>query len=552
MASSDKIFQDGFAALNRRDMAEAGRLFGKFLKRHPSHVPGLNLMTVALMSQGRFGEAEEFIARAVRLDPSSDASFYNYGLISKELGKPQQALEQFDRSLRIKDSNPETWNNRGAVLCDLLRFEEAVADFDRALAQRPDYWEALANKAKPLAELRRFDEALTALDRVLSLKLDSVQAWIGRGHVFTQLERFTDAEAAYDKAISLQPDLPEAWLGRGKLFAEIGRDDDALASFAKATELSPDFADAHWDTAFLRLLRGDYAEGWRLYEWRWKMRSFTSPARNFKKPLWLGETPLTNKTILVHAEQGLGDAIQFARYVPLLRSKARRVLFDVHKPLAPLFRSQWPDVDVIEYGQPLPPFDVHCPLLSLPLAFRTTLDTVPADIPYLQADPEKIEAWRGRLGAGDRPRIGLVWSGNANFKKDHERRVRLETLAPLLTERCDWHVLQKDVHEHDREWLARLPQLRDFSTSLNDFADTAAIVAQMDLVISVDTGVAHLAGAMGKPVWVLLGFNADFRWLRSRTDSPWYPTAKLFRQSKRGDWTSVVNAVAAELDRFKN
>lgn len=547
MKDANQHFHTAMNAFNAGDMDRAERNFKKALKAAPSHVGALNLLAVVLVRGHRHAEAEGFIARAVKLDQSSDASFYNYGTVLKQLGKPAQALEQFERALRLNAKSIDAWNNHGTSLNDLGRHDEAVSSFDEALTLNPKHAPALANKAKTLTELRRFDEALAIFDNALAIDPQFLFALLGRGYVLTQLGRLTEAEATFDRAVALAPEIAEAWLERGKYLIDAGKDAEALASVGKAVALRPDFADAQWNLAFLKLLTGDYAQGWPLYEWRWKT-SWSAPARrNFKAPLWLGDKDIAGKTLLVHAEQGLGDTIQFVRYVPLLKDKGCKVIFEAQPALLPLLRAQGFDAEIIARGDPLPAFDVHCPLLSLPTAFKTTLDSVPAPIPYLKADATRIASFHERLGEKRKVRVGLVWSGNAAFLKDHQRRIRFEQLAALLDDTHEWFAVQKDIRDEDREALAAHPAVKDMSGALSDFADTAALLAELDLVISIDTGVAHLAGAMGKPVWMLLAFNADFRWLRERSGSPWYPTATLFRQPAPNDWQSVINAVKQRL-----
>ncbi len=298
----------------------------------------------------------------------------------------------------------------------------------------------------------------------------------------------------------------------------------------------------------LKLSLGEYEEGWQLYEWRWKTKSFTSPVRNFSQPLWLGNDSIVGKTILVHSEQGFGDTIQFYRYLSKLKTLRCKIIFETQTQLVPLIKAQRDNCQIIGQGETIPSFDVHCPLLSLPLAFKTTLETIPAQVPYLFPPPEKLELWRTKLGTRSKPKIGLVWSGK--LLPDFRRSIPIESLLLIIDEKAEWYSLQKDVRESDRSSLNSSLTIIDHAPSLNDFSDTAALITEMDLVISIDTAVAHLAGALGKPVWILLPFHPDFRWLRDREDSPWYPTARLFRQTQDGEWRSVIDRVSQKLKIF--
>jgi hypothetical protein len=327
---------------------------------------------------------------------------------------------------------------------------------------------------------------------------------------------------------------------------ELGRPAEAIAAYDLALAADTSNAEAHFNQSICRLLTGDFTRGWRQYEWRAKAKGTDGP-RSYPQPLWLGESPLAGRRILLHSEQGLGDALQFCRYAPLAAARGADVYLQVRDPLFPLLQRLRGVRKLIREGDPLPEFDVHCPLLSLPLAFGTTVDTVPANVPYIEADPSRVEQWRERLGTSRGPRVGLVWSGNPGHRNDRNRSIPLGEWRELLAVPVEFVSLQKDLLPADLNVLAEVPALRHFGDNLADFADTAALISLLDLVVSVDTSVAHLAGAMGKATWVLLPFAPDFRWMVGRDDSPWYPTVRLFRQPTIGDWQSVTERVAASL-----
>jgi hypothetical protein len=327
----------------------------------------------------------------------------------------------------------------------------------------------------------------------------------------------------------------------------LGRLDEARASFDRAVGIRPDFAQARWNRAQAMLLAGDFAQGWREHEWR--LKAHPELQRAFAQPLWLGEVPLDGKTILLHAEQGLGDTLQFCRYAPLVAARGGRVVLEVQKPLVDLMRDLPGVAAVVARGEPLPDFDLHCPLLSLPLAFGTRLDTIPAQMPYLGAPAERAAGWEARLTK--RPRIGLVWSGNAGHKRDRARSIPLYALMPVFDlDAATFVSLQKEARAADAAVLKQTAKLIDVGAELETFADTAALIRQLDLVIAVDTSVAHLAGALGKPLWLLLPAAPDWRWLAGREDSPWYPTARLFRQTVTRAWGPVVARVRAALEEM--
>ena len=344
-----------------------------------------------------------------------------------------------------------------------------------------------------------------------------------------------------DKAIAVKPDYATAYYDRGVALLNLARYHEALASFDKAILLAPDDAESPWNKSLIKLLLGEYEEGWALYEWRNKRQP---NSRAFGKPLWLGKEQLAGKTILLHTEQGLGDAIQFCRYVSMVESLGAKVILEVATPLASLVVTLGGSVQVVKKGEVLPEFDCHCPLTSLPLALGTTIETIPARIPYLSVTEQKRKQWQ--QGRKNKKSIGLAWSGSATYHNDRNRSIALELMRPLFNGDYEFHVVQKDIRPGDQAILAGCRNITRHN--LTDFADTAALISEMDVVLSVDTSAAHLAGALGKPVWVLLPFVPDFRWLLVREDSPWYPSARLFRQQRIGDWPGVIARVNKELE----
>jgi tetratricopeptide (TPR) repeat protein len=438
---------------------------------------------------------------------------------------------------------------RAAAACERGQLGEAERLARAILDVRPDYFDALHLIAVVEARRRRHAEALASFDRALAVRPDYAEALYNRGVTLQELKRFTDALASYDRALAVRPDYAEAFYNRGNALKELQRFDEALASFDRALAVRPDYANAHWNESLVRLLTGDFVRGWKKFEWRWKNESLNPSPRNFAQPLWLGEQDIKGKTILLHSEQGLGDTIQFCRYVPLVAVRGARVLLQVPESLQNLTATLAGVAQVIGPTSQLPDFDLHCPLLSLPLAFGTRLDTIPSATPYLSASSERVRSWNISLGSKYRPRIGLVWSGNPEHKHDHNRSIKLRTLLQLLDIDATFVSLQKDIHADDATVPKDRSDLLHFGDKLKDFSDTAALVSNLDLVISVDTSVAHLAGALAKPVWILLPLLPDWRWLLNRDHSPWYPTARLFRQHAAGDWSSVVSDVGVELKK---
>jgi len=574
--------QQGLALHQQGRLIEAEHVYKEILQHASSNFDALHLLGVLALQTGRTQSGVELIAEAIKLNPNLAGVHTNLGNGLKDLQRFDDALASFDKAIALKPDYAEAHNNRGIVLQDLNRLDGALAGFDRAIAlnpgyaeaynnrgvvlqalQRPDealaslgkaialnpgYAEAYNNRGNALKDLGRFDEALASLDRAIGLRPDYAAACNNRGMTLCDLNRLDDALASFDRAIALRPDYAEAYNNRGITLQELNRLDGALASFEKAIALRPDYAAAHHNQSFCLLKTGRFAPGFRLYEWR-KNLEVPFGNRSFAQPLWLGGEDISNKTLFVHWEQGFGDTIQFCRYGKHLQARGVKVVMSVQDPLHRLLNQMSPGVQIISQDEVPAVFDYHCPLLSLPLALGTTLETIPSEQRYVLADGQLREAWATRLPERTKPRIGIVWSGNTRHG-NAGRPIDLSALAPVLAVDAHWICLQKEFGPADATSLGQLRQIVVYGDELKDFADTAAVLDQLDLVITIDTGVAHLAGAMGKPVWILLAYNADWRWLLDRDDSPWYPTARLFRQDDTRAWGGVIERVHTALRDF--
>lgn len=502
------------------DLAQAERLYNAVLEYQPGNFDALHGLGQLHFLHARFDTALVLIQSALKNDMCRAEGFASLGLVFHFLHRFNEALVSYDEGLALDPLNTELLNRRGVALLELGRPVAALESFERVLAIDPGHFDALGNYGNALIKLNRPQQAI----------------------------------AAYDRALVIAPENAQLLTNRAVALRRLDRPREALMSTSRALASKPDFAQARFVESVARLTLGDFAAGWRGYEARWQVGLLASQRRNFAAPLWLGqETPkvsLDGKTILLHAEQGFGDTIQFARYAPLLaRRGAKKILLEVQRELAPLLSCMAGVDAVILRGQTLPAFDVHCPLLSLPLAFAAELATIPAGVPYIAPPDQRISTWRGRMPQR-RPLIGLAWSGDRGHDNDLNRSIALETLAPLLDlPDVAFVSLQHDVRERDLPVLQKSPNIFSIEPRFSDFADTAAAVSLLDAVIAVDTAVAHLAAAMGKLLLLLLPFAADFRWLRERQDSPWYPTARLYRQPKFGDWDSVIGAVRQDLVR---
>ena len=525
---------------------EALASFDRALALRPDFIEALNNRGVTLRDLRQPAEALASLERVLQLMPHYAEALNNCGNVLRDLQRPAAALLNYQQALQLKPDDAQIWSNCGNALGDLQRHEEALASFEKALALHPESIEALNNRANTLLDLRRPAQALLSCEQALQLKPDSVAALNNRGNALLALNQTQAALESNEQALQLAPPNATTMTNRSLALQQLGRYAAALAGFQQAARIQPDYAQAYWYEGLCRLLLGDFAAGWRQYEWRWQVAPYKAAKRDYAAPLWSGATSLQGKTILLYAEQGLGDTLQFCRYVRQVAALGARIYLEVPTPLRTLLE-QYSDVArLFTAGDAVPPFDYHCPLLSLPLAFHTELASVPAQVPYLYADPAKIAVWRARLAHYPRPLVGIIWSGNAHHSNDSNRSIPLRQLAPWFSAKATFISLQNEIRDTDRAAFADFG-LIDFAEDLHDFSDTAALAACLDQVIAVDTSGAHLAGALGLPTTLLLPHAPDFRWLLARTDTPWYPAMRLVRQTVQGDWHDAIGQVAAAL-----
>ncbi len=435
-------------------------------------------------------------------------------------------------------------NNQANALHAQGHSLQALELFDRALALEPDFVEAYSNRGNALRRLKRFNDAMASYDAAIALRPDYGPAHNNLGLVWQELGDYEAAIACHDRALAIDPRNAFAHNNRGRALRAILRLDEALTSYNHALSCKPDFTEALWNKAVVLLTQGDYEHGWRLYESRRINTQAFGPPESFGAVDWRGDQSLDGKTLLIHNEQGLGDSIQFCRYAGMLADRGALVVLRVQPHLSTLMKSLAGVSHVLTPEDTLPPVDFQCPLPSLPFSMGTRLDTVPAPTPYLHPSPSAITEWTSRLGAARKPRLGLVWRGNPLHTNDHNRSIALTDLLPILSETVDWISLQQDLLEHEPDLLQRHGVMA-LGQALRDFDDTAAICQQLDGVISVDTSVAHLAGALAVRTFLLLPFAPDYRWLIDRKDTPWYPTMTLLRQMRAGDWNGPLSELKA-------
>jgi tetratricopeptide (TPR) repeat protein len=533
-------------------LQETEQLYRQVLARQPNHAEALNLLGVLAGQVGRNDDAVDLIRRAIALRPNYAEAHSNLGNILRDKGQLDEAIAACRRAIALRPNYVEALNNLGFALKAKGQFDEAIAVCRQAIALRPNFAEAHNNLGNALKDKGQFDQALAAHRQAITLNPNLAEAHYNVGNALRDKGQLDEAIAAYRQAIAVKPHYVKAHVNLGDALKEKGQLDEAIAALRQAIVLRPSFAEVHASLAMALLARGHFQEGWQEYEWRWKCEDFP-PLGNFAQTQWDG-CPLEGRTLLLYTEQGFGDAVQFIRYLPLVEQRGGRIIIVCHTELQRLFQAIAGGCQIVAQAQALPAFDLHCPLLSLPRVFGTNLASIPKEVPYLHADAEDAGKWQRRLAERSAPvNVGLVWAGRPTHKNDRNRSLKLENMAPLgQLPGLRFVSLQKGAAAAEAKTPPPGMELIDWTEELKDFADTAALIANLDLVIAVDTAVAHLAGAMGKPVWTLVPFIADWRWLLDRQDSPWYPTMRLFRQPCIGDWDSVIRRMAAELSERKS
>ena len=564
--------------------AEADRLYCQVLAADPRHADSLHLRGLIALQNGRPDLAVSLIRQAIGINPNealyhanlgsalwqqaeADAAIaayrhsialkpdyikahLNLALVWLKIGQPRQADIALRGVLARQPDSAEAYDALGTARKQQGLLDEAISYYRRAIHFKPDFVEAWTNLGAALWQQGKLDQAVGCYRRALELNPRYVPVLFNLGVAMADLDRLDDASACYRQVLSLDPDHVDACNNLATVLKQQGRLEEAVALYRKAVQLSPDCVEARSNLGIVLLALGQMPEGWQEHEWRWQTPHMRAARRGFSQPQWSGESG-EGRTLLIHAEQGFGDTLQFCRYAPLAAARGLNVILEVQPPLVRLLR-QLPGVArVIAHGDALPPFDIHCPMLSLPLALGTTMETIPAATAYLEADAADVAAWRARLGAlqCNGLRVGLAWAGKSRTHAhglaavDQRRSMDPGRLAPLL---CLPDLAFFSLQKEGGETASALP-LIDCMQQVQDFADTAALIANLDLVISVDSAVAHLAAALGKPVWLLDRFDPCWRWFTGRSDSPWYPMLRIYRQSDPGDWDGVIGRVAADL-----
>ena len=517
---------------------EAGvQLAKSATNKKPSYASVYSKLKTDLTNLKCVEEALTIIEQAVSLNPEFIEPSADYIMAPKELDRPGGC----ERKFLLRPDCAVPFDKIGNALCIMGRFHEAVTSYDKAISSKPDYADAFLNRGIALRQLNRYNDAIASYDRAIALRPGYAEAFNNRGVDLRKLQRFDEAIASFDRAIALKPDYADAFNSRGNALFDLNRLEEALASYDKAIALKSDYAEAYSNQSYCLLLIGCFEQGWRHHEWR-KRLAEPIASESYSQPLWLGEENISGKTMFIHWEQGFGDVIQFCRYAKMVEAKGAKVVMEVPSALRRLLKNLSSTIEIVDEATKYVNFDYHCPLMSLPLAFQTTLENIPAAIPYLRAEPDRVEYWKSRL-RNHEFKIGIAWQGSKIGTEIGKAFSVYEFYNIAKIPNVCLVSLQKGDGVEQLENLPEGMEIRrfgdEFDAGPDAFLDTAAVMKNLDLIITTDTAIAHLAGALGCPAWVALKHVPDWRWMLDRSDSPWYPTIRLFRQRTRDDWAAV-------------
>ncbi len=544
----DTYFNLGNALKEQSKIEEAVICYRRAIELKPNDADLYSNLGNTLREHGKLDEAVECYKKASGLNPDNAGFHCNLGAALQESGELDVAIASYKEAVKLDPNYAMAFGNLGSALQKSGKLNEAIASYKKAIAIKPDYAEAHNNLGISLLEKGKPEEAITCHKKAIELEPDCAEAYNNLGTALMEQGKFDAAIISHKKAIELKPDYAEAYNNLGTVQKGSGKPLDAIAYYEQAIELKPDYPLAHLNMAFALLLTENFKKGWQEYEWRLRIKGRTP--KTSQKPVWDGSS-LNGKSILVYTEQGLGDSIQFIRYLPMVKAQGGRVIVECQQSLCRLLKNSYGIDEIIEMTSNVESpiqFDVHVPLLSLPGIFNATMDSIPPNVPYIKSDPVLVSQWRAKLDYDDNFKVGIVWAGNPKHKNDRNRSCSLKDIVHLASIReLTFYSLQKGQASIAANNPPNGMKIINLTNELNDFADTAAAIDNLDLVISVDTSVAHLAGAIGKPVWTLLPFVPDWRWFLKCSNSPWYPSMRLFRQNKLNDWKGVLDQVKKAL-----
>jgi len=577
----DLMLNQAVQAMQNGNFSGAEIILKRVIQAHPTNLAALNILGLASASQSKHREAVEIFKKAVRINNKDPGLHYNLAKALLESGNDADAIQHHRKTSELAPKNPDAWLNYGKSLSNLGRHQEAIEKYDRALSNQPNFAEAFLNKGASLKELkkyqealdcaekalilneslaeawsnrgvalkelRRYQEAIESYEKAISIKPDFYEAWSNRGLVLKELRRYQEAIESYEKAISIKPDFYEAWLNRGSALSEIKNYDQALESYNQAINIKPDFYNAHCNKAFIQLLMGDFENGWVNYEYRWGITK-AEPYRHANIGRLKDVQEVKDKKILVWGEQGHGDTIQFVRYIQALQDRGAKVTLEVQPSLKELLATSITNCEVICPGDSSQKYDYEIPLMSLGLLLKTNLSSIPNKTPYLRTSATKLEFWSKNLRLkNDQLNIGIACSGFIGEKHFDNRLIDLDKFQPFA-DSANIFLIQKDLRPTDIAYLASQKSIRYLGNEIDSFEDTAAIIELMDAIVTIDTSIAHLAGALNKKTYLLLAWNPDWRWLQDRSDTPWYPSVNLIRQKSINSWDGCLENIFTSLN----
>jgi tetratricopeptide (TPR) repeat protein len=552
LKQAKNYFLNGLEFFSKEMFRQAEYSFRQSLKIIPDRESTLSNLSATLLKQKKYTESLEICQIILEKNNLNVEALVNLGDVLVGLKQYEQAIISFDKAISIKPDFAEAWSNRGNVLLELKKNEQALKSHNNAITIKPDYAEAWTFRGNALLELELYKEALESYSQSIILKPDFALAWVGRGNLFSRKEQYEQALASYDEAIRLKTNQAEAWSNRGNVLAELKQYAKALNSFDKAANIEPNFADAYWNKSLVQLLATDFENGWANYEYRW-LRNDSDKKYYQEIPALISLNDVYSKNVLVWWEQGYGDVIQFSRYVTLLAEKCAKLVFEVQQPLKDLLTQSFPEVIITTRDEGIIDIDIdlQIPIMSLPKLFSANLDNIPFTDKYLKIEPKPFCLGIEKLSINNsKINIGIACSGNEKFK-GRNRSIALSLFEPLL-DLTNLYLVQKDIKDSDMKFLIKHPEIRNLSEQIITFSDTASFIDQMDLIITIDTSLAHLAGGLGKPTFLLLTCVANWRWFIDRLDSPWYSSIKIFRQKNNGEWATVIKDVRSEVLRHIN
>ena len=543
----DLMLNQALQAMQNGNFSGAEIILKRVIQAHPTNLAALNILGLASASQSKHREAVEIFKKAVRINNKDPGLHYNLAKALLESGNDADAIQHHRKTSELAPKNPDAWLNYGKSLSNLGRHQEAIEKYDRALSNQPNFAEAFLNKGASLKELKKYQEALDCAEKALILNESLAEAWSNRGVALKELRRYQEAIESYEKAISIKPDFYEAWLNRGSALSEIKNYDQALESYNQAINIKPDFYNAHCNKAFIQLLMGDFENGWVNYEHRWGITK-AEPYRHANIARLKDVQEVKDKKILVWGEQGHGDTIQFVRYIQALQDRGAKVTLEVQPSLKELLATSITNCEVICPGDSSQKYDYEIPLMSLGLLLKTNLSSIPNKTPYLRTSATKLEFWSKNLRLkNDQLNIGIACSGFIGEKHFDNRLIDLDKFQPFA-DSANIFLIQKDLRPTDIAYLASQKSIRYLGNEIDSFEDTAAIIELMDAIVTIDTSIAHLAGALNKKTYLLLAWNPDWRWLQDRSDTPWYPSVNLIRQKSINSWDGCLDAAFASLN----